>query len=95
LKVGVLAATATFGVAAATQSQDRFSALFSRFFTTAYASDDESIHLAPYPWTHKGFLAAYDHNSIRRGFKVYQQVCASCHSLDVRLTFLLLQTIAI
>jgi len=27
-------------------------------------------------------LASYDYASIRRGFQVYRQVCASCHSID-------------
>ena len=27
-------------------------------------------------------LASYDYNSIRRGFQVYKQVCASCHSVN-------------
>lgn len=26
--------------------------------------------------------SAYDHRSIRRGFQVYQQVCATCHSIN-------------
>jgi ubiquinol-cytochrome c reductase cytochrome c1 subunit len=46
---------------------------------------DCSGHVLPppyYPWDHYPMLASFDHNSIRRGHKVYTQVCATCHSLD-------------
>lgn len=33
-------------------------------------------------WSHHGALASFDYKSIRRGFQVYRQVCASCHSID-------------
>ncbi|KAJ8470603.1 hypothetical protein OPV22_024946 [Ensete ventricosum] len=47
---------------------------------------DEAEHGLPapsYPWPHKGILSSYDHASIRRGHQVYQQVCASCHSMSL------------
>ncbi|CAL9061921.1 unnamed protein product [Musa banksii] len=50
------------------------------------ASADEAEHGLPapsYPWPHKGILSSYDHASIRRGHQVYQQVCASCHSMSL------------
>jgi ubiquinol-cytochrome c reductase cytochrome c1 subunit len=43
---------------------------------------DEGLHPAAYPWSHKGILDTFDHASIRRGFQVYREVCAACHSLD-------------
>ncbi|KAF4356966.1 hypothetical protein F8388_015942 [Cannabis sativa] len=36
------------------------------------------LSLAP-----QGILSSYDHGSIRRGHQVYQQVCASCHSMSL------------
>jgi len=33
-------------------------------------------------WDYAGMLSSYDYASVRRGFQVYRQVCASCHSLD-------------
>ncbi|XP_056635987.1 cytochrome c1, heme protein, mitochondrial-like [Diorhabda sublineata] len=36
---------------------------------------------ARYPWDHYGLITALDHASIRRGYEVYKQACASCHSL--------------
>ncbi|CAN1273208.1 Cytochrome c1-1, heme protein, mitochondrial [Linum perenne] len=50
------------------------------------ASDEAEHGLASpnYPWPHSGILSSYDHASrIRRGHQVYQQVCASCHSMSL------------
>jgi len=33
------------------------------------------------PWSHKGPIDSLDHASIRRGYQVYKQVCAGCHSM--------------
>jgi len=45
---------------------------------------DANDGLAPtaYPWEHKKMLSSLDHNSMRRGFEVYRQVCAACHSIN-------------
>jgi len=43
---------------------------------------DDHIPSLDYGWSHHGALASYDYASIRRGFQVYRQVCASCHSVD-------------
>ncbi|KAF9462956.1 cytochrome C1 family-domain-containing protein [Collybia nuda] len=43
---------------------------------------DEGLHAAAYPWSHGGVLDTFDHASIRRGYQVYREVCAACHSLD-------------
>jgi len=40
------------------------------------------IHPPAQPWSHGGFLQAYDAASLRRGHQVYAQVCASCHGLS-------------
>ncbi|CAA2987163.1 cytochrome c1-2, heme, mitochondrial-like [Olea europaea subsp. europaea] len=53
--------------------------------TVAYSSDEaeHGLECPSYPWPHKGILSSYDHASIRRGHQVYQQVCASCHSMSL------------
>lgn len=43
---------------------------------------EHGLHGPDYPWPQDGFFSSYDHRSIRRGFLVYQQVCATCHSLE-------------
>lgn len=47
-----------------------------------------SVHAAgksePIPrqeWTFSGFFGKYDQAQLQRGFKVYKQVCASCHAM--------------
>jgi ubiquinol-cytochrome c reductase cytochrome c1 subunit len=48
----------------------------------ASAMSDEGLHPTQYPWSHRGHLDSFDHASIRRGYQVYREVCAACHSLD-------------
>lgn len=50
----------------------------------AYADEAEHGLASPnYTWPHSGILSSYDHASIRRGHQVYQQVCATCHSMSL------------
>ncbi|XP_067003637.1 cytochrome c1, heme protein, mitochondrial [Anabrus simplex] len=39
------------------------------------------LHPPKNPWNHKGIFSSLDHASIRRGYEVYKQVCAACHSM--------------
>lgn len=39
------------------------------------------LHPPKNPWSHSGFFSSLDHTSIRRGYEVYKQVCAACHSM--------------
>merc|ERR1719230_777214 len=57
------------------------SAVAAATFSTVLASDGV-IHPPEQPWSHKGFLQAFDAASLRRGHMVYAQVCASCHGLS-------------
>lgn len=56
--------------------------------TTLYALNKplEAADLIAHPpkmdWPHKWFFNSFDHASIRRGWEVYKQVCAACHSLN-------------
>lgn len=40
------------------------------------------VHPPKHPWSHNGTLSSLDHASIRRGYEVYKQVCAACHSMQ-------------
>jgi ubiquinol-cytochrome c reductase cytochrome c1 subunit len=42
---------------------------------------EEGLHPTQYPWEHAKFYKTFDHQALRRGFQVYREVCASCHSL--------------
>lgn len=45
-------------------------------------SGEDHIPSLDYGWSHHGALASFDYKSVRRGFQVYRQVCASCHSIN-------------
>ncbi|CAG2116885.1 unnamed protein product, partial [Medioppia subpectinata] len=44
-------------------------------------ASDLELHPPAYPWSHNGFIKGFDHQSIRRGYEVYKQVCAACHGM--------------
>jgi len=37
----------------------------------------------PYEWSWEGPFGTFDDAQLRRGFQVYQEVCAACHSMDL------------
>ena len=43
---------------------------------------DAGKHPNEYEWTFKGPMGKYDRESVQRGFQVYKEVCAACHSLN-------------
>lgn len=45
-------------------------------------AEEEQVHVPHYHWPHSGYADTFDHASIRRGYEVYRQVCAACHSMD-------------
>jgi ubiquinol-cytochrome c reductase cytochrome c1 subunit len=52
----------------------------------AYQLDQEvkadlTLHPPHLDWSHGGYFSSLDHASIRRGYQVYKQVCAACHSM--------------
>eukprot|EP01101_Sappina_pedata_P002540 TRINITY_DN12773_c0_g1_i1.p2 TRINITY_DN12773_c0_g1~~TRINITY_DN12773_c0_g1_i1.p2 ORF type:complete len:267 (+),score=115.26 TRINITY_DN12773_c0_g1_i1:250-1050(+) len=49
---------------------------------TANASGD-LLHPPQLPWPQASMLGSLDSASIRRGFEVYKNVCANCHSLSL------------
>jgi len=76
LKVGLWAFRASFGASIIATG----AILFNKS-EEAHAS--AKLDPPEYPWTHRYPWQAFDHASIRRGFQVYKQVCATCHSLDL------------
>uniref|UniRef100_A0A4D5R9E5 Cytochrome c1, heme protein, mitochondrial n=1 Tax=Scolopendra viridis TaxID=118503 RepID=A0A4D5R9E5_SCOVI len=47
----------------------------------AVKAEGLELHPPKYPWNHNGIISALDHRSIRRGYEVYKNVCAACHSM--------------
>ncbi|KAL6709627.1 cytochrome c1 [Coniothyrium glycines] len=43
---------------------------------------EEGLHPTQYPWEHAKWNKTFDHAALRRGFQVYREVCASCHSIS-------------
>jgi len=39
------------------------------------------LHAPHHHWSHSGFFSTFDMASVRRGYLVYKNVCAACHSM--------------
>jgi len=57
---------------------------YHQFGRSAHAMTpaEEGLHATQYPWEHEKSYKTFDHGALRRGFQVYREVCASCHSLS-------------
>lgn len=72
----IVGGTAVAGIAASTM-------LYADSLTAdAMTAAEHGLHAPAYGWSHNGPLETFDHSSIRRGYQVYREVCAACHSLD-------------
>ena len=49
-------------------------------FSKAYAAENNA-KLLKTDWTFKGLFGKFDRSSLQRGYQVYTEVCASCHSM--------------
>ncbi|KAG5678574.1 hypothetical protein PVAND_008236 [Polypedilum vanderplanki] len=49
---------------------------------SAVSASSDAVHAPKQNWSHKGLISSLDHASIRRGYEVYKQVCAACHSMQ-------------
>ena len=43
----------------------------------------ESLDLLKNKWSFEGFFGTFDRASLRRGYQVYNEVCSSCHSMQL------------
>lgn len=59
-----------------------FFLLFFLFSFNTYSAGSK-IDIPKYDWSWKGFFGTYDRASAQRGLKVYREVCAGCHSMDL------------
>ena len=50
-------------------------------FNTQKVFAASSSELLKVDWSFKSFFGKYDRASLQRGYQVYNEVCASCHSL--------------
>ncbi|KAI8612056.1 cytochrome C1 family-domain-containing protein [Chytriomyces sp. MP71] len=42
---------------------------------------ENGAHAPAMDWDHKAWNKTFDHDAIRRGYQVYREVCAACHSM--------------
>lgn len=52
---------------------------------TEHAAEGGGHHLKEPPegWSHAGFFGHFDQNQLQRGYRVYREVCSSCHSMKL------------
>ena len=46
----------------------------------AFAQEHSTPHIEKQQWRFAGIFGTYDRNQLQRGFQVFREVCASCHS---------------
>ncbi|MSP06792.1 MAG: cytochrome c1 [Candidatus Fonsibacter sp.] len=60
--------------------------LFFLFFTLTisnFSSAEKQEKLLRQSWSFDGFFGKFDRASLQRGYQVYTEVCASCHSMNL------------
>jgi len=50
-------------------------------FGTLQVNSAEKVELLKTDWSFKGLFGKFDRGSLQRGYQVYTEVCASCHSM--------------
>ena len=53
------------------------------FFSFKVFSSEDTNKLLSTDWSFKGFTGKFDRASLQRGYQVYTEVCASCHSMKL------------
>ena len=51
------------------------------FFSTINLYSAEKVEYLKTDWSFKGLFGKFDRSSLQRGYQVYTEVCASCHSM--------------
>ena len=57
-------------------------AVLAMSLTSPLNAAGDAKHPAAMDWSFNGLFGTYDRDALRRGFQVYKEVCASCHSLN-------------
>ena len=63
----------------------RFIILSFIFFSITFnqVKSEEKTKLLEVNWSFKGITGKFDRSSLQRGYQVYTEVCASCHSMNL------------
>lgn len=61
----------------------RIALLFAVLFALAYPAQggEHSVKIHKQSWGFKKLLGTYDRAALQRGFQIYKEVCAACHSV--------------
>ena len=51
------------------------------FTTNIFAAEMSSEKMPKHDWSFQGVTGTFDRAAIQRGYKVYREVCAGCHSM--------------
>jgi len=51
-------------------------------FSNVFAAGESKV-LPKHNWSFNGINGKFDQSAVQRGFKVYREVCASCHSMNL------------
>jgi len=57
--------------------------IFIFFLVSLNFSQAEEIKIPKYDWSFKGITGKFDRSALQRGYQVYTEVCASCHSMNL------------
>jgi len=57
--------------------------ILTTFFSFKVFSSENENKLLSTNWSFKGFTGKFDRASLQRGYQVYTEVCASCHSMKL------------
>ena len=65
--------------------KDSFIILSFIFFSITFnqVKSEEKTKLLEVDWSFKGITGKFDRSSLQRGYQVYTEVCASCHSMNL------------
>lgn len=59
------------------------SLLLLTFLGSQAMAAGKAIHIENLDWSFEGITGTYDREALQRGFQVYRQLCAACHSMDL------------
>ena len=58
-----------------------FSIIFLTITSNSHSLAAEKVEYLKTDWSFKGLFGKFDRASLQRGYQVYTEVCASCHSM--------------
>ena len=56
--------------------------VFISLFSFSTSSEEVKSEFIKAKWSFKGIFGTFDRSSLQRGYQVYQEVCAGCHSVQ-------------